>query len=209
MCRNMTAALTLAVLAWTGAGVSPHQSFAAGGTIAGMAVDPATGRAVEGAVASVPLGLEARTATTDSSGRFVLGDMPAGRGFRVFIARKGHRTATLTTDVSPEDTSRVRVELPSVYLSLSACSDHVRLVAGTDYPVRWESGGMDLAGPGHPHVARRHPHHRAGQARHQGPERGVHRHHLDMNKTLMPFELRRHSYAAPPNPRFLPPVRGE
>lgn len=143
MCRNMTAALTLAVLAWTGAGVSPPQSFAAGGTIAGVAVDPVTGRAVEGAVASVPLGLETRTATTDSSGRFILGDMPAGRGFRVFITRKGHRTATLTTDVSPDDTSRVRVELPSVYLSLSSCPDPVHLVAGTDFPVRWESGGME------------------------------------------------------------------
>jgi len=115
---------------------------AAGGTISGAAVDPVTGRGIEGAIASVHLGLETRIATTDSSGAFVLDAMPEGRGFAIGVAREGHRAALVTTDISPGDTSFVRVELPSVFLSLRAPYGPVHLVAGTDLAVRWESGGI-------------------------------------------------------------------
>ncbi len=140
--KIMAAACAIAVLACVDMGAAAARDTTASGAIAGMAVDPMTGRGVYGALVSVPLGLETRTATTDSSGVFFLGDMPPGTGFAVVIAREGHRAAHLTADVSPGDTSRVRAELPSVFVSLLAPTGPVQLVAGTDLSLRWESGGI-------------------------------------------------------------------
>ena len=111
--------------------------------VEGKVFDSAKRCGIAGAVIELPLGLETRRAAADSSGRFVISGIPAGRGFIISASMRGYRMASAEITVAPGDTARVELTMPSIYIVFLAPKGGRRFVAGTDVLLRWESGGIE------------------------------------------------------------------
>jgi len=112
------------------------------GAVKGTVEDAATGKRIAGASVSVNLGLEIRTAVTDSAGTFTLFPIPEGIGFPVTAGKEGRRPVTVLATVSPERPAEVNLKLNDRYLKLLSFNGG-RFIAGTDVEIQWEAAGAE------------------------------------------------------------------
>ena len=82
-----------------------------GGAIHGKAENSGTKRGIDGARVSVNLGLEIRTAITDSSGSFSLSGLPEGSGIPVTVEKEGYRGVTVPVTVISGKSAPIAVSL--------------------------------------------------------------------------------------------------
>ncbi len=117
------------------------QPFAA--VIEGTVIDSATGKPVAGAKVSVRAALTVISSESGESGRFVLKDIPEGRGFVVRAEKYGFRSGHVSADVPQEKGTAVTIELCSRYLELLRPNGGEAIFAGSWEIIRWNSAGVD------------------------------------------------------------------
>lgn len=112
------------------------------GVITGSVADAATGLGIEGARASLPMGLETLAAMTDSAGKFLLEGIPEGTGFPVTVEKTGYHAVTVSVTVTSSKPAAIAVRLTDVFLSLLSPAKGY-LIAGTDVEIRWDAVGVE------------------------------------------------------------------
>ncbi|MHB9029594.1 MAG: carboxypeptidase regulatory-like domain-containing protein [Candidatus Latescibacterota bacterium] len=119
-------------------GPAPYEG---GGAIHGKVEDSGTKRGIDGARVIVNLGLEIRTAVTDTSGTFSLLNLPEGTGIPVTVEKEGYRSITAAVTAISGKSVPLAVTLSDAFLELLSFHGG-RYIAGTDVEIRWEAVGI-------------------------------------------------------------------
>jgi len=112
------------------------------GAISGTVLDSSTGNTVPGARISFRAALRTFVAHSDSEGRFVIGDVPDGTGYTLNASKDGMKSARVKATVTGGGSTSVTVSLTSRYLTLTSHNSGKAVLAGTEEPILWESGGI-------------------------------------------------------------------
>jgi len=135
-CTHVIAALSVS-------GIRGREKRHHSGTLSGFIRDARTGTSIEGALVSVPCGLTTRTVRSDSSGFYIVPELPPGSNIPVYVSSDGYMSENTRISLEPGTAAELDISLTTGRILLIHPNGGEALFAGAEILITWNSAGVE------------------------------------------------------------------
>ena len=112
------------------------------GTVTGMVRDITTNKGISDSRIHLRAGIITYCVTTDNTGSYTIGDIPAGNNFPLTVSHKDYLKKIIGVPIHPGTITRKNIDLQPVYLKLLYPNGGESIFAGSELHILWVSVGL-------------------------------------------------------------------